>query len=126
MAYEVPGLTRTWPASADLSAAQYKFVKFNGSGKIAVAAAITDVCIGILQNKPNADGKPAIVMMDGISKCAANEAIAEGDIVGTSTDGQGQPVAATNKAYGVALDVVSNAAELFSLAFDCKQQAIVA
>ena len=126
MAFEVPGLTKTFKAGADLSAVQYKFVKFDGSGDIIVAAAITDVCLGVLQNKPDAAGQNAIVMMDGITKMQAGGTITRADIIGTATDGQAQAVAATNKAYGVALDGVTNAAELFSMAFDCKQQSIVA
>jgi hypothetical protein len=126
MAFEVPGLTKTFKAGADLSAVQYKFVKFDGSGDIVVAAAITDVCIGVLQNKPDASGENAIVMMDGITKMQAGGSISRETIIGTATDGQAQAVASTNKSYGVALDGVSSAAELFSMAFDCKVQAIVA
>ena len=61
-------------ASADLSAAQYKFVKLTSTGQIALVAATTDVPIGILQNKPTS-GKAGTVRVTGVSKAVAGGTI---------------------------------------------------
>ena len=54
MAYEENQLTITVPASADLSASQYKFMKLNSSGQAVLVTAQADLIIGVLQNKPEA------------------------------------------------------------------------
>lgn len=87
MAWEIPVLMYTLEAAADLSAKQYYFVKVDSSGKAAVCAAVTDVPCGVLQNKPTA-GQAAAIMALGISKVNADADLAEGDLIGTSSDGQ--------------------------------------
>ena len=94
MAYESPGIDiGTFMASADLSAKQYYFVKMSAENTVTVCAAVTDKPIGVLQNKP-ASGEQAIVRVFGVSKVSADATLAAGDVVGTSADGQGQPVSA--------------------------------
>ena len=94
MAYESPGIDiGTFTASADLSAKQYYFVKMSAENTVTVCAAVTDKPIGVLQNKP-ASGEQAIVTVFGVSKVSADATLAAGDVVGTSADGQGQPVSA--------------------------------
>lgn len=91
MAYDhqwVPDLTLV--AAADLSAKQYFFVKVDSNGKAAVCAAATDKPVGVLQNKPKS-GEPATVRVLGVSKVSSNAALAEGDLIGPSTDGQAEP-----------------------------------
>ena len=94
MAYETIGIDiGTFSASADLSSSQYYFVKMSGDNTVTVCAAVTDKPIGVLQNKP-ASGEQAIVRVFGVSKVSADATLAAGDIVGSSADGQGQPVVA--------------------------------
>lgn len=88
MAYEIPGFTITLPAAADLSAQQHKFVKLDTSGQAAAIAAATDIPVGVLQNKPDAAGKAAEVMIFGVSKVQGDADLAKGNQVGTSADGQ--------------------------------------
>lgn len=88
MATEIPVLTFTRAAAADLSAQQYRFVKLDASGDIAAIGAATDQAIGVLQNKPDAAGKAAEVMVMGISKVEADAALNEADLIGPSADGQ--------------------------------------
>ncbi len=84
MAYDDPGVDiGTFTASADLSAKQYYIVKMSGDNTVTVCAAVTDVPIGVLQNKP-ASGEQAVVRVFGT--------LAAGNIIGTSADGQAQPV----------------------------------
>lgn len=82
-----PNLIITIPAAADLSAKQYYFVKFSG-GQAALCSAATDVPAGVLQNKPDAAGKPAEVLVFGISKVVADASLSQGNLIGTSADGQ--------------------------------------
>ena len=92
MAYDDPGVDiGTFTASADLSAKQYYIVKMSGDNTVTVCAAVTDVPIGILQNAP-ASGGQAVVRVSGMSKVSADATLAAGDIIGTSADGQAQPV----------------------------------
>lgn len=63
----VAGLAKTvsWVASGDLSASQYMFVKHGATaGEVAVCGA-GEVGIGILVNKPTAQGQIAEVAMEG-------------------------------------------------------------
>lgn len=77
-------------AGADLSAAQYKVVKFaSTAGEVVAVNATTDSAIGILQNDP-ADGEPASIAGPGsIAKAIAGAAdIAQGEFLGFNTTGQ--------------------------------------
>jgi hypothetical protein len=101
MAYEDIGkVDITLPASADLSASQYKFVKINTSGEAEVATARGEKVIGVLQNKPSAAGEAATVRVWGVSKVQAAEALAAGDFICTSAAGQAAKVAAAATGTG--------------------------
>ena len=94
MAYESVGVDiGTFTASADLSSSQYYFVKMSGDNTVTVCAAVTDKPIGVLQNKPES-GDQAVVRVFGVSKFSVDATVAAGDVLGTSADGQGQPVSA--------------------------------
>jgi len=88
MAYKASQpLKITLEAAADLSAKQYYFVKVDSNGKAAVCAAATDVPIGVLQNDPTA-GQTAEIVVGGVTKISSDAALNEGDLIGTSADGQ--------------------------------------
>ena len=92
MAYESVGTDLGFfTAAADLSAKQYYFVKLASSTTVNVCAAVTDKPIGILQNKPES-GEQAVVRVFGVSKVSADATLAAGDVIGTSADGQAQPI----------------------------------
>ena len=92
MAYESPQICiGTLTAAADLSSKQYYFVKLASESTVNVCSAVTDVPIGVLQNAP-ASGESATVCVFGLSKVSADATLAAGDIIGTSADGQAQPV----------------------------------
>jgi len=76
-------------AGADLSTHQFKFVKLSAARKVILCAAATDKPLGILQNKPDAANKEALVLVAGRSKLNSNAALSVGDLIGTSSDGQG-------------------------------------
>ncbi len=86
MAFEEVLRTFTTLAGADLSAAQYHFVKLDSSGNVVLCAAETDLPVGILQNKP-ASGQAAEVGYLGTSKVVAHAAVTAGALIGTYSDG---------------------------------------
>jgi hypothetical protein len=73
--------------AADLRAKQFYLLKLTSVGKVDVCAAVTDVPIGVLQNKPNL-GQTAEVVVYGVSKVSGDADLAIGDLIGTSVDGQ--------------------------------------
>jgi len=110
MAYDLTaGATcATFIASGDLSAKQYRFVKMSANNTVAICTAITDVPVGVLQNKPTA-GQAAVVCISGISKLESGATLAAGAICGTATDAQAQAAVATQ--YPVALVLEGSAAD---------------
>lgn len=95
MAYELNpyALKITLVAGADLSAAQYKFVKLDASGQAVLVAAATDKPIGILQNNP-ASGQEAEVTVSGGSKFVGSGSIAIGAQIGSDANGKGAALVA--------------------------------
>jgi len=71
-----------YPAGADLSAAQYLFVKLNGSSQVVLAATAGEAALGVLQNAP-ASGAIARVRVFGVSKIIAGDTIADGALLAT-------------------------------------------
>lgn len=87
MAYELPlfklaGLR----AAADLSACQYHFVEITGDGVVNVCNAITDVPIGVLQNKP-VQGATCEIVAIGVTKVVTEENLSAGQLVSTNANG---------------------------------------
>jgi len=79
----------TFPANADLSTHQYKWVKMATGSKVDICSAITDVPIGILQNKPTAN-QAASVRLLGVSKLKAGGTIGVGSMLGTDASALGK------------------------------------
>ena len=88
MAYEISNYTLkiTLEAGADLSAAQYKFVKIS-SGKAILCAAATDVPVGVLQNSPTS-GQEASITVAGGTKIVSSASINAGVVIGTNNAGK--------------------------------------
>lgn len=83
----------SYTAGADLSAAQYTAVKFNSAGAVVAVAAITDIPIGVLQNKPTS-GQTAEVLIVGGTKFKASAAITLPATLGVSANGRAAKIAA--------------------------------
>jgi len=77
------------PASADLSTKQYLAVKVNASGKLAVAST-GEFAIGILQDKPSADGTIGNVLPFGgrKMKAVAGGTVTAGDLLKVDSAGK--------------------------------------
>lgn len=114
MAYEIPGRVITREAAGDLSGSLFKFVKQAGATVTAVAAA-TDVALGVLQNKPDAAGKASAVMIDGISRVVAAEALSAGVDVYLSADGSVTATVQVGNSVGTTQDSCSGAGKLVSV-----------
>ena len=85
-------------AGADLSAKQYRFVKGDSATDFRVVAVTVDgeFALGVLQNKPNAAGVEAEVMIAGVTKLVAAEAITRYAFVGVDSVGEGKIVEESN------------------------------
>lgn len=77
MAYTESQINISVPASTDLSSYQYCGVYINSSGQLALAVEGT-AALGILQDKPAAQGRPALVCIGGKSKVKAGATLAPG------------------------------------------------
>ncbi|UCC71365.1 MAG: DUF2190 family protein [Gemmatimonadota bacterium] len=113
----------TFEAAADLSTKQFYFVKLSAANTVDVCSGATDVPCGILQNKPSAAGRPAVVRMFGISKAVADAGLSVGALIGTAADGQADAKVAgtdtTQYVVGVALTACSNAGEIVEVSLNC-------
>ena len=72
-----PVLTESFISTNDLSAKQFYAVKLSANRTVILPTADTDICIGILLNKPNA-GEVALVMVIGRTPVVSDEALAYG------------------------------------------------
>lgn len=106
----------TLPANADLSAAQYSFVKLSG-GNVVVCNAAGEPAMGVLDNTPNAAGQPARVVT-GYVKVRAGGAITAFDPIATDASGKAKTaVKATgtvtgSNAMGIALEAATAADQI--------------
>ena len=116
MAYEQPCFRYSALANADLSAAQFKFIKLNTSAKAAVVAAVGVDHHGILQNTPDAANKMATIVKSGISKCIAGGTVTIGDRISIDASGRGV-TAVSDAGVGVALTAAAST-ETFTILLD--------
>jgi hypothetical protein len=115
MAYEYSLLDLTFSAENDLSSSQYRCCELTAADQVDVCDTANEFVLGILQNEPIA-GENAVVRVLGVSKGSADAAISRNNMLGTSADGQLTPVStAGNWSIGIALDAVSNAAEIVTV-----------
>ena len=126
MAYEASQpLKLSLEAGADLSALQYYFVKLNSSGKAVAVAAVTDIPIGVLQNKPTSGNQAEIVVI-GVSKVSADAAVTAGAQLGAAADGQAVSYVAgtdtTKCLVGQAITSAGAAGVIFTAIVNCVSQ----
>lgn len=122
MAYEIPILLESKEAAVDLSAKQFYFVELASTGKVDACNAATDKPYGVLQNKPTA-GKTAVIMRLGVSKVNSDAALAIGDLIGTSADGQADAKTpgtdTTEYVVGMVEEASGAAGELATASINC-------
>jgi len=109
----------TWKASADLSAAQFRFMETTATARTAQRAATAGGTvlrvIGVLQDKPAAAGRAASIMNDGISKVVSGGTVTAGSAVTTDSQGRAVNAGATDFVCGVALDGTTTAGVIVSV-----------
>lgn len=93
--------TASLPASADLSASQYCFVK-NSSGQLAVASDGGADAIGILQDKPAAAGRAGAYAFGGVSKVLAGGSFNAGARISCDASGKAVAVGTGDTGLGTA------------------------
>ena len=122
MAVAGQALTMSLEAAGDLSAVQFKFMKFS-SGQVTTATAVTDACCGVLQNAPAAAGRAAELVVVGETKLVAGAAITAGALLTTDTSGRGvtaTPGTDTTKyILGRALEDAGAAGDIIRCAVNC-------
>lgn len=102
---------------AGLTSRQFTFQKVDTNGQLAAPSSGGNV-VGVLQDKPTAQGQPGQICGPGsVTKVVAAAAIAAGALV--STDSSGKAVTSTTGAeiLGQALEAVSNANDIFRVRF---------
>lgn len=96
MATQEDGPEITLKASGNLSSHQFKIMTLDTDGKVKLATtsnSAIEAMLGILQDKPDATDKPAVVRVAGIAKVEAGASINEG--VWVTCDGNGLLAAAS-------------------------------
>lgn len=109
----------TFEAAGDLSAKQFHFVKLSAANTVTACTATTDNAIGILQNKPSAAGRPAVVRIFGMSKAVASGALAAGALIATEADAEVGAPATNDPVLGKALEASSAQGELIKVLINC-------
>lgn len=93
----------TLEASADLSTKQYRFVTLS-SGQVAVVASAGADAIGVLSDKPAAAGRPARVVVGGVTKVILGATVAQDAEVQSDANGAGITAASGDYVLGKAIE----------------------
>lgn len=96
-------IRHSYPASADLSAAQYKFVVFDATPELALAGAGAGPAFCLL-DKPDAQGENGTILLVGKGKVTAGAAVNAGDLITPDANGDAVTAVAGDMVAGVALD----------------------
>lgn len=86
-AYSESPINITLAASGTLATKQFYGVKVDTNSQVAVAG-YNDNVIGVLQNNPDAAGKPCTITVGGVCKAIAGGTISPGDRVTVDTNGK--------------------------------------
>ena len=114
-----PVFQMSYEAAADLSAHQFKFVRFVNNRQVNIISdSSAQIPCGILQNNPR-QGEAALVMHVGRSLVSADGAVSAGTQMASSDDGQGKRAAATEYVAGQYVYGASAANEIAECLVDC-------
>jgi hypothetical protein len=107
--HTIPGLT----AGADLSDEQGFLVKMS-SGKVALCGD-GERAIGVLRNKPAADGRAAEVQDLGVARVVTGASVSVDDQVASDTNGKAVTAASGDHVIGIALSASDGDTEVISV-----------
>jgi len=117
----------TLSSAADLSSAQYHFVKLTADTTINLCTGATDVPVGVLQNKPSAAGRAAVVRCAGVSKLKFSASLAAGTIVACkATTGDAQAAVGTQHVAGQVVEDGGAANQIGTALISCLAPSIKA
>lgn len=98
----------TREADADLSEKQYYFVKLAASNKMSICSSQGEQAFGVLQNKPDADGIPGTVMIEGITNLICHDTnIVVGSLLTTDANGKAEVAASADFVRAIALEAAA-------------------
>lgn len=103
MATEQKTVNISMLAAGDLSAKQYLAMKVSANQTVTTTTAVTDIAIGLLQNDPDAAGRPATVAVGGVAKGVLGATLSAGAIVAPMASGKLQAAVATQYPLGYIL-----------------------
>lgn len=107
-----PILQDSFKASGDLSSYQYHFVYLSASNTVSNVGASTTIPLGVLQDKPDAAGESALVMLEGITMVELGGTVSRNTYVMSHTDAtavtatNGKPCAGLALEDGVDGDII--------------------
>jgi hypothetical protein len=120
MATENKGKCVSMLAASDLSAAQYRFVTVNGSGKIAQTGDGAEAD-GILQDDPAAADRPGEVMAGiGLSKVVAGAATTAGGNAASDSVGRAVDAITGDAVMGKFMEAAGAAGDIITILFKPK------
>lgn len=90
----------TFEAAGDLSAKQYCFVAVDAAGQVAAVAVAGAAADGVLQDKPEAQGRAGCVAIDGKTKILLGGTVAAGAEVAADANGAAVTAATGNIILG--------------------------
>lgn len=103
------------PASADLSGNQFFFAYIDTNGNLAIPASAHIDVDGVLNDKPNALGRPGDLIVFGVTKLVTGAAVAIGDYVTNDSAGKGVTATSAQKAHGRALTASTGTGQIISV-----------
>jgi hypothetical protein len=84
------------PAGSDLSTKQYLMMDVNSSGQLIIPTGAGAKTVGVLQDKPAAQGRPGCLAIGGKTKVVLGGTVAAGVEVVSDAAGKAVAVSATN------------------------------
>lgn len=100
-------IRETMVAGADLSAAQFTFVKMNTTDRTVVAAGNADAAFGVLINDPAAAAAAAVVTHGRVKVKAGTGGLTAGALVGVDANGAGVVAATNDIVVGICVNAAS-------------------
>jgi len=94
-------------AGADLSAAQFTFVKMNTTDSTVVAAGNADAAFGVLINTPTSGAAATVVTHGRVSVTAGAGGLTAGALVGVDANGAGVVAATSDIVVGIVVDAAA-------------------
>lgn len=93
------------PASADLTSYQFRFMRMDSNGQLALPPIAGGPVIGVLQDTPNAQGRVGQICGPGsVTKVVAGASITKGYYIATDTNGKAVQAVSGNIILGQAED----------------------